>query len=243
MKYPFLENNELLLVDYIPGSSGQLLIRLWSELDSTMNYENSKLLSHNTITPHQASREVEYDILIPKRITNWFLDRCEPKDVYDYVQFFEFLGTYLVAASQRWVRGSNAQKFYDSDDYTLTGKRVLYGIHTWNDIVPFKQIQELGYHVRCITIVPETEEGKLYQFNRSQACYPFPKERVRPYFISFNAKPVDEPIDFCTMLVHKDTEKILSWLKDKLGDNFRHEKVDFVKNLLDVYYREIIDNV
>jgi hypothetical protein len=243
MKFPFLENNELILIDYTPGSSGQLLLRLWSELDSKMNYDNSKLLSSNTITPHKASREIEYDILIPKRITNWFLNKCKPDDVYDYVQFFEFLGTHLVAASQRWIRGSTAQKFYDSNDYTIENKRILYGIHSWNHIIPFNEMQKLGYDVRCISIVPDTDQGRDYQYERSQACYPYPEESIRSYLTTFNEKEADYKIDLCTMLVNKDTPAILSWLALMIGPTFRTEKVEFVKMLLDLYYKEIVDNV
>jgi hypothetical protein len=243
MKFPFLENNELILIDYTPGSSGQLLLRLWSELDSKMNYDNSKLLSSNTITPHKASREIEYDILIPKRITNWFLNKCKPDDVYDYVQFFEFLGTHLVAASQRWIRGSTAQKFYDSNDYTIENKRILYGIHSWNHIIPFNEMQKLGYDVRCISIVPDTDQGRDYQYERSQACYPYPEESIRSYLTTFNEKEANEKIDFCTMLVNKDTPAILSWLELMIGPTFRKEKVEFVKMLLNLYYKEIVDNV
>ena len=40
MKYPFLTNNELILFDYLPGGSGQLLMRIWSELDIKLDYTN-----------------------------------------------------------------------------------------------------------------------------------------------------------------------------------------------------------
>ena len=72
MKYPFLTNNELILVDFLPGSSGQLLMRLWSELDSKLNYDNKNILSELTINSNLATREIDYGIEVPKRITNWF---------------------------------------------------------------------------------------------------------------------------------------------------------------------------
>ena len=156
MRYPFLENNELCLIDYVPGSSGQLLIRMWSELDSTMNYDNSNIMTSNTITTHLASREIDYDIQIPKRITNWCLNKCAPIDVYDYIQFFEFLGTFLIASSQRWIRGADNKKFYNDEEYTMQGHRILYGMHTWNSEIPYNKILELGYNIKCITIVPTT---------------------------------------------------------------------------------------
>jgi hypothetical protein len=45
------------------------------------------------------------------------------------------------------------------------------------------------------------------------------------------------------MLVNKDTPAILSWLELMIGPTFRKEKVEFVKMLLNLYYKEIVDNV
>jgi hypothetical protein len=243
MKYPFLENNELILIDYVPGSSGQLLIRLWSELDAKLNYHNDKIISDTSITSHPASREIDYNILIPKRITNWFLDRCEPKLITDYIQFFEFLGTYLVAASQKWVRGSDSQKFYDSDAYTMQGMRILYGIHSWKDNIPFSEMQRSGYNIKCFTIVANTPAGASYQLKRAQACYPYPEEAIKQYYESINSKLVQNPIDFCTMLVSKDSDVIIQWLRTHIGESFREEKIMWAKTILNEYFREIVDNV
>ena len=242
MKYPFLENNELILIDYMPGSSGQLLLRLWSELDNTLNYDNDKLLADNTITDHPASREVDYDIKMPKRIVNWFLDKSEPSNVYDYLQFFEFLAVGLVAQSQKWIHGTNSKKFYDENNYTLTGMRVLYGMHTWGAIIPYTEMQALGYNIKCISIVPKTQEGMDYQYDRFQACYPSPHNQVVNCCTEFNNKHLDE-IDFCTLLVTKDTTAILNWLKHKIGNNFRNEKVTHAVLILDQYYVNIVNNI
>lgn len=243
MKYPFLEKNELLLIDYVPGSSGQLLMRIWSEFDATMNYDNSCLLTSNTITAHPASKEIDYDIQIPKRITNWFLNRCEPSEVHDYIQFFEFLGTFLIASSQRWIRGSNNKKFYDDENYTVQGSRIIYGIHTWNAIIPYKEIQQLGYNIRCITIVPTTDRGVKYQHDRFQLCYPHPEEVMQEYFINFNKKPSIESFDLCTLLLDKNTDAIIEWFQTNIGSDFRNDKIPYVKQILNLYYTEVIDNV
>ena len=242
MKYPFLENNELILIDYMPGSSGQLLLRLWSELDNKLNYNNDKLLSDNTITDHPASREVDYDIKIPKRIVNWFLDKSNPTDVYDYVQFFEYLAVGLVAQSQKWIPGTQSKKFYDGNNYTMNDMRVLYGMHTWGAIIPYAEMQALGYNITCISIVPKTKDGMHYQYNRFQACYPSPREQIVKCCSEFNNKHQDE-IDFCTLLVRKDTNAILNWFKHKIGDNFRNEKVNHVVTILDQYYVNIVDKI
>jgi len=243
MKYPFLEKNELLLIDYIPGSSGQLLMRIWSEFDSTMNYDNVNLLSSNTITNHPASKEIDYDIQIPKRITNWFLNRCEPTSVYDYIQFFEFLSIFLVASSQRWVRGSGNQKFYDDENYAIQGNRILYGIHSWNAKIPYEEIRELGYNVKCISIVPTTDRGIRYQHDRFQLCYPHPEEIMHDYFINFNNKRPTQSVDLCTLLVDRNTDAIINWFRTSIGNNFRTDKIPYVNHLLDVYYSEVINNM
>lgn len=243
MKYPLLEKNELLLIDYIPGSSGQLVMRIWSEFDASMNYDNPRLLTSNTITTHPASKEIDYDIQIPKRITNWFLNRCEPSGVHDYIQFFEFLGTFLIASSQRWIRGSNSKKFYDDENYIVQDSRILYGIHSWNANIPYKEIQALGYNVRCITIIPKTDRGIKYQRDRFQLCYPHPGEIMHDYFINFNKKQVTESFDFCTLLVDKNTDAIIEWFRLNIGSDFRSDKITYVKKLLESYYTGVIDNV
>jgi hypothetical protein len=243
MRYPFLENNELCLIDFVPGSSGQLLMRLWAELDATMHYENEKVLTTDTITSHLASREIDYNIQIPKRITNWFFDRVKPDTVQDYVQFFEFLGTFLIADSQKWIRGSNSKKFYEDTEYEMQNIRVLYGIHSWKHAVPYKEMQQLGYHIKCISIVALTDRGRQYQNSRFQACYPHPDEVMRDYFNNFNTKPNMISFDLCTLLVDNDTDTIVNWLRTQLGNEFREEKVAYATHILNTYYTEVINNV
>jgi len=240
MKFPFLENNELILVDYIPGSSGQLLIRLWAELDSKLNYENSKILSSTSITENQASKEIDYDIQIPKRIVNWFLDKCEPSSTFDYAYFFESLGTNLVAQQQKWRHQTNSIKFYKDNSVEIKGMRLLYGMHTWNSIIPY---DDLRYNIRQISIVPKTERGLKYQFDRNLACYPETESCISQAIADFNTKLTQNSIDLCTMLVDKNFEDIINWLHTQIGDTFRFEKVDYCNTILNTYYKEIVEKI
>lgn len=241
MEYPFLRGNELVLVDYLPGSSGQLLMRLWSELDGRLSYSNPRILSETSIQKHKSTREIEYDILIPKRITNWFLDKCDPTSLEDYICYFEFLGTTLLALSQKWKRGVDDVKFYNGPDYRMVGYRRLYGIHTWDKTVPFDLMQSLGYNVRCVSIVPTTERGLRYQFARCTLCYPDDLTQWKADIDAFNSKPTADAIDLCTMLVDRNTESIVSWLRHALGSDLREDKIPRVVEILETYYSEIVE--
>lgn len=240
MDYPFLRNNELVLVDYLPGSSGQLLLRLWSELDSVISYDVDRIISNTSIENHPSTREIEYDIMIPKRLTNWFLDRCVPTTKNDHAAYFEFLATTLVALSEKWKRGDGGRKFYDSDDYELVGQRKLYGIHTWHHIIPFREMIDDGLGIRRISIVPETDRGKWYQFRRCTLCYPGDQKWWQDSIATFNAKPFEVKVDLCTMLVDGDTGSIIRAMRDMIGDGFREDKVRRATEILDSYYREIV---
>ena len=246
MKYPFLSDNELILVDFLPGSSGQLLMRLWSELDNRLNYDNQKVMSDLTINSHLSTREIDYEIEIPKRITNWFLDKCDPKEVTDYLQFFEFLATVTLATKQRWNwADNNSIRFYENQKYQMKDYRILYGIHTWHKIIPFKEMQDLGYNLKCISIVADTEIGKGFQKERCQVCYPQSSnfwKNILPVYNNKNVLGV-ERFDFCTLLATKDSAKIIEWLANKLGDEFRADKVARANEILNVYYTEIVDNL
>jgi hypothetical protein len=240
MKFPILENNELILIDYMPGSSGQLLLRLWSELDSRLNYENSRILSSTTINQNAASREIEYDILIPKRIVNWFLDRCDPSSTIDYVYFFENLATNLIAQQQKWKHQTNDIKFYSNNDIDIKGMRLLYGMHTWGSVIPYDDLISLGYQIRPISIIPKTERGLTYQFNRFNVCYPGKESFINKPIHTFNSKVILNSIDLCTMLVDKNFEDIIAWLHTQIGNSFRLEKIDHCNNILNTYYNEIV---
>jgi len=243
MKYPFLENNELVIVDYLPGSSGHLLLRLWAELDATMDYNNENILLDTPINSHPSSREIDYDIVIPKRIVTWFIDKCEPNTIHDYVQFFEFLSTTLIAKSQPWVHGTTNKIFYKDVTYILQNVRVIYGIHSWDKIIPYKEMQNLGYKIKCISVVPQTDAGLRYQHNRFNICFPNHEEKINKLMKDFNNKPTLINFDFCTLLVNKDTDAILDWFKTQLGEQFRIEKEPRIKEILNDYYSHIINNI
>ena len=246
MKYPFLTDNELLLVDFLPGSSGQLLMRLWSELDNRLNYDNEKILSDLSIHSHLSTREIDYSIEVPKRITNWFLDKCDPKEVNDYIQFFEFLATFILSTTQRWNWNDKVStRFYENQTYQMKDYRILYGIHTWHKTIPFKEMQDLGFNIKCVSIVADTDIGKKFQQERCQLCYPQSNNFWKNILPIYNNKQVDgvERFDFCTLLANKDSTKILEWLSSKLGDAFRREKVERVNKILEVYYSEIVDKL
>ena len=250
MKYPFLTNNELILFDYLPGGSGQLLMRIWSELDIKLDYTNTKILSDIPMNSHKSSREIVYDILVPKRTTNWFLNQCEPSDINDYVQFFEFLGTHLLAMQQQ---GNTKLKFYDYEDsnyqmknysnHQMKNYRILYGIHSWDKTIPFKEMQDLGYKIRCISLIPKTEIANLYQRTRSKICYPMTDIFWHFSLKKFNNKPVTEYFDFYTLLSNKDTAAILSWLSTQLKEDFNADKISYATEILEAYYTEIVDNL
>ena len=264
MQYPFLDYNTLILVDYLPGSSGQLLLRLWSELDVRMKYENALLLSKISVTDHPASKEISYDIKIPKRLVNWFLDKCKPCTVDDYLQFFEFIGTSLVAASQKWIHGTNSIKFYESFEYEMKNHCILYGMHSMDTIMPIKQMIERYPNIKIISIIPSTDIGLRYQYDRFHACYPIAGTvwsnflatsrrnsnhhnanwRYRHRMIDrFNSKCCHVSFDFCTLLANKDTDGIINWLLQQIGDNVRADKVNYVRRILSVYYTEVVDQL
>lgn len=245
MKYPFLTNNELLLVDYVPGSAGHLLLRIWSELDARLEYDNPKILTDLTINTHKSSREVTFELPIPKRITNWFLDKCGPESVDDYASFFEFLGTFLVASSQKWNWADDAIKFYEDDNYQIMNRRILYGIHSWHKNIPFKQLQAEGYNIKCIAIIANTSEGKKFQYERCKVCYPLTDVFWKKMLPICNSKQNDGVIyfDFCTLLVTKDTSAIIDWLRIQLGNEFRNDKIERVTEILNAFYLEIVDNL
>jgi hypothetical protein len=241
MRYPFLTNNELVLVDYVPGSAGHLLLRLWSELDSRLCYDNPKILTDHTLNSHKSSREVDFELPIPKRITNWFLNKCKPKTIDDYANYFEFFGTFLFAAQAR----GDDYKFYADENYKIKNHKILYGIHSWHNNIPIKELQELGYNIKYIAIIAKTEEGKKFQYKRGKACYPLTDifwNKILPICNDKNTKGVIY-FDFCTLLATKNTQAIINWLRIQLGDEFRTDKIERVTEILEAFYSEIVDNL
>jgi hypothetical protein len=243
MRYPFLENNQLVLIDYVPGSSGQLLLRAWAELDSKLMYDNPVGMSEFCITSHPSSREIDYDITIPKKMTNWFLDKCEPGCLTDYLSHFDMLGTSLVAFSQPWASRRDVPMFYPDNSYRMEGHRMLYAIHTWEKHIPFDTMQRSGYGIRVISIVPKTEVGMQYQYSRAQACYPRNKQNWITAIENFNSKPNIESVDFCTMLVRNDIDAVIAWLEQAIGSDIRVDKIARVRELLSAYCDQIVNKL
>jgi hypothetical protein len=245
MKYPFLKNNQLVLVDYLPGSSGQLLLRLWSELDLKLMYDNDALLAKHSITTHPASYEIDYDIIIPKKMTNWFLDNCQFDTVADYMAYFEFLGTTMIALKQKWINQENNIKFYETPSYRLENYRLLYAIHSWERVLPWKDINDYGCNIKVIKIIPQTTEGLRYQKLRYQiCCNPASDSWLDAAITDFNSNHSSTDVfDLCTLLVNKDTAAIIDWLSNQLGSDLRHDKISRVHQLLEHYYANIVDKL
>jgi len=241
MQYPFLENNELVLIDYLPGSSGQLLMRLWSELDCKLSYDNPTIITSHGHSMHPSAREIDYDIKLPKRTVNWFLDKCEPTDVYDYISYFEFLSTALLSMTQRWKQGSNSKRFYDNEYYQMKNYRIVYAMHSWDHQIPFKAMTDAGFHIRCISLVPQTLRGLQYQHQRGLACYQMYLNQWDKDILNFNSKSCDVRFDLCTLLVDRATSDILAWLCNTLGKDLREEKIPRAREILEVYMSEIVD--
>ena len=239
MRYPFLTNNELLLVDYVPGSAGHLLLRLWSELDNRLQYDNPKILTDHTLNSHKSSREIDFALPVPKRITNWFLDKAGPNSVDDFASFFEFLGTFLYASQIR------DHKFYEDETYKIRNRKILYGMHTWHKNIPFKELQDLGYNIKCIAIVANTDVGREFQYERCKVCYPLTDVFWKNMLPICNSKQNEGVIyfDFCTLLATKDTTRIIEWLRTHLAEEFRIEKIAKASLILDAFYSEIVDNL
>jgi len=246
MRYPFLEHNQLILIDYLPGSSGQLLMRLWYELDHKMAYDNPCIMSDRGITDHPASREIDWDVIIPKRLTNWFLDRCEPQSTDDYLQYFEFLGTAMMALKQPWIRGDQGPKFYEHRHWQLQDQRLLHGIHTQDHEMPWADMRARAPGLRAIKLVPQTERGLRYQLMRWELCYPKTQRKIPlSHTIGlFNSQDDhSERFDLCTALVDRDTDSIVAWLTAQLGTDLRTHKLDQVREMLQEYYSAILDHM
>jgi len=243
VQYPFLQNNQLILIDYLPGSSGQLLMRLLAEADATLSYDNPNIFTPTSITDDPVTYEIDYDILIPKKLTNWFMNRCEPATIEDWLSYFEIIGTTLVALRQRWKHGNTAVKFYENEEYRLQGQRVLLGIHTWRRSLPIAQLQAAGFNINRISIVAATTAGKQYQIKRCQACYPMDNGEWQAYTEQFNSKHCEDPFDLCSLLVAHDDDAIISWLKNRLLSDFRVEKETRLRSILQAYQHEIVDKL
>jgi len=184
---------------------------------------------------------VEFELPVPKRMTNWFLNKSKPETVEEFASFFEFLGTFLFA-SQSWKHDVD---FYEDENYKIQNRKVLYGIHSWHKNIPFKQLQDMGCNVKCISIIANTEEGRKFQYERGKLCYPITDVFWKNILPIYNNKNNEGVIyfDFCTLLATKNTNIIIEWLRIQLGEEFRSNKVARVTEILDAFYSEIVDNL
>jgi hypothetical protein len=243
MKYPFLRHNKLILIDYIAGSSGQLLLRLWSELDARMAYDNPDIMSEYQLSQHPASLEISYDILVPKLLVNWIVGRCKISTNDEYLLFLEMLATYLFACRKTWEKVSQKMKFQETDD-TIKDERIIYGIHSYKMELPIKKLNKKGYDIRLIRIVPRTLRGRKYQISRMVACYPFVDQLdLSEKLKKWNNKSRADEFDLCTLLVDKNSEEILCWFKQQLGADFRSDKITRFHEILNTYYKLVIDQL
>jgi hypothetical protein len=243
VKYNFLNQSNFVIVDYVPGSSGQLFLRLWSELDSRLNYNNDTILTE-AINENPASTEVDYDIQVPKKIVNWFLEKAEPSSVDEYLSFFEYLGNFLTATGQRWNHSDTKTKFFENGKDINYNDIVLYGMHTKHVTLPLHKLKVRAPKLNIISIVPETSIGREYQYKRACACYSKNKQNWNSIIETFNKKSHMETFDFCTLLATKETKPILLYFQEKIPPAyFLTNKVQKVDQILKRYYTTVVDNL
>jgi len=224
----FLDQNQLILMDYIPGSSGRLLMRLLAELDNQKNYQEERLLDKN-LNEHRASKEIYFHTL-PKRYVDWYWHKMPG---YDQNVLFDQIGCFSVAERKR-------NDFFKDRFWDMKNERIYYGCHSWENSIDYKILHK---NITPVSIVPNTERGKQYQTKRAEICYPkyFRQEWIQG-IEDFNSKYHKKKFDFCTCLVDKDTEQILDWIKCFLP-KYNSQKTDKAVDILNRYYQEVVDNV
>lgn len=225
----FLDKNALIVVDYIPGSSGRLLMRCLAEMDSAIDYHNPCIMSHQ-INENPASLEIDFHT-IPKRYFNWYLHK-QPS--YDINVIFDQIGCFSVADRER-------SNFFPNQNYDLTREKIYYGVHSWEEQFDFSKFHQ---NISFVSIVPQTDIGHNYQHSRAKLCYPNHYETFKWYndIEAFNKKQHQNIFDLCTALSTKNTEMIIEWIKSFLK-SYRIDKIDKVKQILDIYYEKVVDRV
>lgn len=228
MNYMFLNQNKLTVIDYVPGSSGRLLMRLMAELDGDITYDNEKIM-FGSVSNHPASREIDFYTL-PKRYIEWY---WHMQPAYDMNVVLDQIGCLSVALRE-------GSKFYPNKHYQMINEKIYYGFHSWNQLY---DVNKLHQNITVYSIVPQTDLGKHYQTQRAQHCWPnHYNENWQNALITFNNKPHKNIFDFCSLLMHKDTQTIIDWLQTNLK-SCRTDKLKKIKLILQEYYEKVVDHV
>jgi len=240
MQYPFLQNNQLVIVDALPGSGADLLIRLWSELDARLAYDSNALMSATGTTADPASREIDFTNVVPIRFVNWFLDHAG-MNAAELAALLEFIATTAVVQREK----TTGQLFNQTDSYVLQNQRVIFGINSRDRSMPWQAIRDLGCNVTVIKLVPSTDQGLALQRKRCDICFPPGNTAARSNIIaSFNTlDPAVTELDLATMLVNRSSDQIISWISAQLGSDLRTDKISYARQLLTMYYAEIVDRI
>lgn len=228
MNYMFLDKNKLVVIDYIPGSSGRLLMRLMAEADGINLYDNEQIWIPGSLSDHPASREIDFDTL-PKKYIEWYWHK---NPCYDINVVFDNIGCLSYAIK-------NKKNFFIGKDFIMEGNTVYFGCHSWDYTVG-----ELHNNIRMISIVPETIQGERYQKERARLCWPDAStaNNWNDYIDIFNHKEHTEKFDFLTLLSNNDTTGIINWLKENVP-NYRDDKTPRIKHLLEKYYKGVVNYV
>jgi hypothetical protein len=228
MSYMFLDNNKLVVIDYIPGSSGRLLMRLMAEVDRDNPYSNEKIWLEGSLSDHPASREIDFDTL-PKKYIEWYWHK---QPAYDINVVFDQIGCLTYAIKDR-------KKFFIGKDYEMKNRTVYFGCHSWD-----YEVGKLDKNIRCISIVPQTERGEHYQKERARLCWPDAStaNEWNKYIDIFNDKQHQEKFDFLTYLVDNNTYGIVKWLRENIP-NYNENKTDRIKDILEKYYKGVVNYV
>lgn len=226
MKYPFLENNELVLINYPVGSSGQLLMRLWQELDSRID------VAYDSILTKHNPPEINFEVHIPKRISTWFFDRNQPTTTEEFANFFEFLSTAIIARQ-------NKKKFFEDVNYELQNEIVVYAIHWYDKIIPFEELKK-KFNIRIVNLVSTNNASIEYAVKRANLFYGFTVDEWRPYVLNFNKIDFYESFNFVDHLVDNNQNEIFKWLKQQLGKYYTETKENYCRQILDTYYATVV---
>ena len=240
MQYPFLQNNQLVIVDALPGSGADLLIRLWSELDARLAYDSNALMSATGTTADPASREIDFNNVVPIRFVNWFLDHAG-MSAAELAALLEFIATTAVVQREK----TTGQLFNQTDSYVLQNQRAIFGINSRDRNMPWQAIRDLGCNVTVIKLVPATDQGLALQRKRYDICFPPGNAVARSNIVtSFNAPdPAVTAFDLATLLVNRSSDQIIGWISTQLGSDLRSDKVARAQSLLSTYCTEIMDNI